>query len=175
MNSYFVWFVTYPVPFRNRKLVVFSFPAWYSVFLFLSIGLKLIICPILSDKMKKNRCSLPVTAVCVGVFLSIFDYRHKSAVYLPVWEYRAPVKTKILNEENVIPVWESSEKEVILRNGDQDWANLGEPHYGDERPIMIDPKHPYDVYLNADRFLPIKVVSGVSIIFFYLIILLVVK
>ena len=30
MNSYFVWFVTYPVPFRNRKLVVFSIGISYN-------------------------------------------------------------------------------------------------------------------------------------------------
>ena len=150
--------------------------AQYLLFLFICVGLKFILCPVLKDKLKKKRCSLPVTAVCIGVFHNTFDYRHNStSMYYPVWEYRVPGKTKVLNKESVIPVWESTEGEQIIRNGNQEWANMGEPHYGDERPIMIDPEHPYDVYLHTDRMVPVMVVCGMVIVILYLMILFVVK
>ena len=135
------------------------------IIFFLSLGLKPVICSILKDHLKKKRCSSPATAVCIGVFCMVSDNEGETAArYFPVWEYTVRCKTKAWNEESIIPVLDPSEEERTFRTGTPQWQTIGYPHYGDERPIMVDPKRPLDVYSPNRQGHTSEIVCGIFIV-----------
>lgn len=127
-----------PIRFETRLTVNLIFFMVVFVLKVLIMALSLYV----EDRLRKKRCSLPITATCIGVFER---KTLKGKQYFPVWEYGIGKKTTVVDQDSVIPVSETEESKEIYRNGDADWANAGNPRFGTERLIYVNPDKPWDV------------------------------
>jgi hypothetical protein len=98
------------------------------------------------ERLRKKRCSMPVTATCIGLFER---KTLKGIQYFPVWEYGVGKKTAVVDQDSVIPVSETEEIKEIYRNGDDYWANVGDTRFGMERLLYVNPQKPWEVCYHS--------------------------
>lgn len=107
----------------------------------MTIGLSMVILPFIADKIKKDRCSLLVEAVCMG---GVPSPMRNAMVELPVWEYTV--------------------YGAVYRNGNAPWAAVGNPQPGDIKDILVDPNNPYDVYTKDMVTMLMSALFGAAIV-----------
>lgn len=131
-----------PIRFETRLTVNLIFFMVVFVLKVLIMALSLNV----EDRLRKKRCSLPITATCIGVFER---KTLKGKQYFPVWEYGIGKKTTVVDQDSVIPVSETEEIKEIYRNGDDYWANVGDTRFGMERLLYVNPQKPWEVCYHA--------------------------
>ena len=97
------------------------------------IGAAVVVLPLISDKMKRNRCTASVEAVCAEVLSKIASgssgrrgHRHHHRVYAPVWEYFYDGRT--------------------IRKAESTYSNINVPQVGSTTELKINPDDPEDIY-----------------------------
>ena len=104
------------------------------------IGLGALVLPLISDKMKRDRCTLSVEAKCVEVLSRVSSgssrgRRHRHRVYAPVWEY-----------------WCDGRQ---IRKAESTYSNISVPQVGSTAELKVNPDDPEDLYRrnSAAKFL----------------------
>ena len=118
-------------------------------------------------RFMKRRCTLPVTAVCIGLEHEEI-HTGKSAqdytVFHPVWEYKVPVRGEVLDEESIIPATTNGMVEKAFRGSLEPWTEQGVPRYGETREILVNPKDQTDVFYYEYAAIPAAILGAILLI-----------